>query len=235
MASGPSGKRSPSQPIAPVWHTGALIVGFVGLGLLVWAAAHAATHVEPREQSSILKPQLYLVAILFEWASVGFVWLGIRKRITIRELVGGRWPNAESVLQDVMLGLGFWALWEVIFRTLDVLLHFGPPLLQTPNVHGVVQNLLEVAFALSCGICEEIVFRGYLQTQISVLSGSVVTGICAQAVVFACCHLDLGLPLAGMTGLMAVLLGLLTTSRRSLRPGMIGHALLDISARLLRI
>ncbi len=34
----------------------------------------------------------------WEWILVGFIWLGIRKRIRLRDLIGGRWANAGRFL-----------------------------------------------------------------------------------------------------------------------------------------
>ncbi len=39
---------------------------------------------------------------------VGFTWLGIRKRISLRALIGGRWATAEEFLLDVLIAAGFW-------------------------------------------------------------------------------------------------------------------------------
>ena len=39
----------------------------------------------------------------WEWILLGFVWLGIRKSATLRELIGGRWESTQDFFLDVRL------------------------------------------------------------------------------------------------------------------------------------
>ena len=37
----------------------------------------------------------YLWTMAWEWVLAGFVYLGVRKRMKLRDLIGGRWANAR--------------------------------------------------------------------------------------------------------------------------------------------
>jgi hypothetical protein len=50
----------------------------------------------------------YLWTMSWEWILAGFVWLGIRKRIRLRELIGGRWATWEDFFLDVVYAGVFW-------------------------------------------------------------------------------------------------------------------------------
>jgi hypothetical protein len=46
--------------------------------------------------------------------------------------------------------------------------------------------------AITAGICEEIVYRGYLQRQLSAFTGSLPIAVCLQAAIFGAAHLYQG-------------------------------------------
>jgi uncharacterized protein len=86
--------------------------------------------------------------------------------------------------------------------------------------------------SLSAGICEEAVFRGYLQRQIIAWTGRVEAGVCVTAAVFGAGHMYQGMKAAIMIGFYGLLLGLLAQWRSSIRPGIIAHTLQDSVAGL---
>src|SRR5580658_7966188 len=86
------------------------------------------------------------------------------------------------------------------------------------------EMVLFLILSVSAGICEELVFRGYLQQQFARMGGSVWAGVVLSALVFGGAH--------GYEGVAGVLLicaygamfGVLALWRRGLRTGMIAHA-----------
>jgi uncharacterized protein len=96
-----------------------------------------------------------------------------------------------------------------------------------------------ILLSVTAGICEETVFRGYLQRQFMALTKSVPIGILLSAVAFGAAHSYQGLAGAARIGLQGALLGILANWRKSVRPGMIAHAWGDAFAgalaRLLKI
>jgi hypothetical protein len=81
---------------------------------------------------------------------------------------------------------------------------------------------------VTAGICEEIIFRGYLQRQFSVFFRSAAAGVMLQGVIFGASHGCQGPKFMVIIVVYGVLFGLLAQSRRSLRPGMFGHFLQDL-------
>ena len=84
-----------------------------------------------------------------------------------------------------------------------------------------------MAVSLTAGFCEELIYRGYLQRQFTALTHSVAGGIVLQAIAFALSHGYQGWRFVLLIAVLAAMLGLLANWRRSLRPGMIAHALQD--------
>lgn len=151
------------------------------------------------------------------------------------ELIAGGWPNFKSVLTDILLGGGLWAVWTGISRVENLILGRNPASDAIAYPAGALEIILALGVALSAGICEEIVFRGYLQRQFRALSGSAMIAVLMQAAVFGVVHVYQGVRLASVVVLYGILFGVLALWRRSLRPGIIAHSWSDIAARLLHI
>ncbi len=81
--------------------------------------------------------------------------------------------------------------------------------------------------ALTAGIGEEILFRGYLQRQFAALTRSTATGLVLQGVAFGAAHGYQGKKYMCVIAVYGCLFGLLAYWRRSLRPGMMAHFLQD--------
>ena len=59
----------------------------------------------------------------WEWLLVGFTWLGIRKRRSLRDLIGGRWASLEDFTFDVMIAAGFWVVSTLVLGAAGKLMH----------------------------------------------------------------------------------------------------------------
>jgi hypothetical protein len=81
--------------------------------------------------------------------------------------------------------------------------------------------------ALTGGICEEALFRGYLQRQLIAFTGSVPVGLILSAIVFGAGHAYQGVRSAALIAIYGLMFGLLAEWRKSVRPGMIAHAWQD--------
>ena len=93
--------------------------------------------------------------------------------------------------------------------------------------HGAIEIALWIALALSAGFCEEFVFRGYLQRQLTAFTRSAPAGIALSALCFGLGHGYQGPRSAAVITLYGLLFGLLAHFSRTLRPGMIAHAWQD--------
>lgn len=93
-----------------------------------------------------------------------------------------------------------------------------------------LQWLAVVVSAISAGICEEILFRGYLQRPIEQRRGAAIA-ILISSLFFMSLHFTKAWATLAMVLIVfgaGLLLGLLAWSSQSLIPGMIGHILMDI-------
>jgi uncharacterized protein len=93
---------------------------------------------------------------------------------------------------------------------------------------GGVEITLWVALSIMAGICEEAVYRGYLQKQFMALTKNIPAGIVLSALAFGVAHSYQGFARASLISLMGAMSGILAYWRRSVRPGMIAHALQDV-------
>ena len=99
--------------------------------------------------------------------------------------------------------------------------------------HGALESTVWIALSVTAGICEEAMYRGYLQRQLIAFSKSPVVGIVGSAIVFGAGHAYKGGAGAVRIVLFGALFGVLAHWRRSVRPGMIAHAFTDSFAGVL--
>ncbi|HEX8801961.1 MAG TPA: CPBP family intramembrane glutamic endopeptidase [Terriglobales bacterium] len=209
--------------LAPLWHTG--IVLFILLG----ASLGGSRGVHPLGVDKI--PQ-YLWTMSWEWLLTAFVYLGVRKRMKLRELIGGRWANAEDVLIDLVVASAFWLAAILVLGAgaklldLDEAGKFDSMRRQLGFLIPDTTLELVIWFSVSAtaGISEEIIFRGYLQRQFAGITRSMLAGVLISAAIFGAAHGYEGSPRMILIGIYGLMFGLLAWWRKSLRPGMIAHA-----------
>src|SRR5437763_1675732 len=161
---------APPNAVAPWRHTLSLIGFFV-----LMAAAGAVLQYRARPSADLVahRPNvalLYVSLMAGEWGLVYYVWKGgLRPSgITLLQFVGGRWNSARAALLDVVLAFGIWILWHGIWFLWERWLgsgHAASVAHLTP--HGIAESGLWVLLSISAGISEELVFRGYLQRQLT--------------------------------------------------------------------
>jgi membrane protease YdiL (CAAX protease family) len=221
--------RSSGPGIAPPWHTAIVLFVLLGVSLL-------GAHIDLRGVFGMRgRLPSYLFVIVFEWATVAFIVWGLHRRdIRLSDVIGGRWTRGLYVLRDVGLGIAFILIFGGAVQVLTHVLNVAPPprmlemLPQTP-----IELIAWVFLSLTGGFCEEVIFRGYLQRQLSALTHSVMIGIVLQALVFGMAHGYQGWKLMSLIALYGACFGVLAHWRRSLRPGIIGHALQDTAGGFL--
>jgi len=224
--------------LAPWWHT----VILTALLLLVSLNGTRGKH--PLAEARGSKLPEYVATIVWEWTLVGFVWFGIRKRIRLRELVGGRWATWEDFFLDVVYAAAFWVCALFVLGGAAHLMHLD----QGGRMEAMRKSLgflapgtrLELAVwfctSATAGFCEEIIFRGYLQRQFAAMGNSMLIGLLASALVFGASHGYEGISRMVLIAIYGLMFGLLAWWRKSLRPGMIAHAWHDsLSGAILRM
>jgi len=220
-------------PIAPLWHTLliiALILGNSFLGSSKLGAVHG----------SVSRIVLYGGTFVTQLVLILLVWFGIHLRgVRMRDLIGGRWKTVESFLLDVVLAIAFLVVADallvgvrVAIGTLDLhnlakqkeetLRMLGPI-----APHTYLEAGLWVLLSVFAGLFEEIIFRGYLQRQLGALGQNAVLGIIASAIIFGLAHGYQGVRMMVVIAVFGAFFGLLAHFRKSLRPGMMAHAMQD--------
>ena len=90
-----------------------------------------------------------------------------------------------------------------------------------------LQLLLGLLVCCTAGVVEETMFRGYLQRQFGAWTQRAWFGLLASAVVFGLAHGYEGPATMFVITAFGVMFGLVAIWRRSLRPGMMTHAMFD--------
>jgi membrane protease YdiL (CAAX protease family) len=215
--------RLNSRLIAPRWHT--LVVLLIVLGFSALAAV--GTHL--RSVNPSVQPQRLVVNYTFglavEWLTVAFVLYGVRLcNVSFRALIGGRWNNWMAVLRDLGIAALIFLASNLALAILVHFLQFDPgKSIRGLLPRGGAEVALYLLLALTAGFCEEIIFRGYLQRQLTVMLGSPAAAIVGQGILFALFHGNQGWKFAVIIATYGWFLGALAYWRRSVRPGMIAH------------
>jgi uncharacterized protein len=224
--------RPELQPVASMRH----FLGLLFIGACVVAFGFYAQHSSPggapggQLASHALAIRIYLFAISLDWALFYYCWAGVHRRGgSLWSLAGGRWNSWRSVAIDLAIALPFWLIWEGAAYGVSQLL--GPS--SAKAVDSLLpQSLLEIivwiATCATAGICEEMVFRGYLQRQLHAFTGSLATAIIAQSVIFGLFHAYQGWKHVTVICVLGVLYGALAAWRKNLRVNIISHAWTDV-------
>jgi uncharacterized protein len=229
LSAASSSMSSYSSSIAPAWHSVIVLLVMLSVSLL------GASVRSPAIFSNHGRVPNYLLVMVIEWSTVAFIWWGVRRRgLGLSDLIGGSWARRADVLRDLAIGIAFIIVFGGAVQVLTSLLKAAPPqalsamMPQTP-----LEMILWVPLSVTGGFCEEVIFRGYLQRQFAVLTHSLAGGIALQAIVFGLSHGYQGWRLMSVIVVYGACFGWLAYWRRSLRPGILGHALQDTVAGLL--
>ena len=215
----PEIESAPVKAVAPGWHTASLIAFFVliaaGGAALQRGARSRADLVEHRPNVALL----YLSLLAGEWGLVYYVWKGLRRTgVTLAEFVGGRWASARAVFLDTILAFGIWVLWKGILFTWVRWLGPGHAASISPLVpHGIAEAVLWVLLSVSAGISEELVFRGYLQRQLTAFTGRTSLALLLQVAVFGIAHGYQGVQACLVIAIYGVIFTLLALWWKSLK------------------
>lgn len=220
----PSATSQEFKPVAPLWH---LLCVFLLLAAWVALSLHPSHHL-----FGTLPPRVagYLLVLIIEWFIFGFIWLGLRVQgVPFSSLFGEMSPNIRKILRDVGLALLFLVVANVVLSLLSALLHVSNhnAALQALLPHTALEIAIYLLVALTAGICEETIFRGYLQRQFTAYTNSALIGALIQGILFGLAHAYQGWKMIVVIAVYGCLFGALAVWRRSLRPGIIAHFLQD--------
>jgi membrane protease YdiL (CAAX protease family) len=169
-----------------------------------------------------------IVLTVFLWTIFLISLAGIRRRGTIpwRQIIGTEWRGPITIALHLGVAVLVFGVMVLIGNISNTVL--GPFQHDSRAFHAMVaqtpvEALAFLVLALSAGIVEEFVFRGYIQRQFQTLFGNTALASVAQIAIFTYGHLYQGWLRLIPVVLIALVLTLTALWRRSLIPGMIAH------------
>jgi membrane protease YdiL (CAAX protease family) len=213
------------KTLAPWWHTIVLIAILLGMSAL------GSLHSQKAGLGKHHVPQ-YVLTMGFEWALVGFCWIGLRiRRVPLKSLIG---DTQRGFGVDLGIAAVFWVMSMAVLSLAAIalkLLHVGAA--PTKEIAALApdspwQIALWVLLCVTAGVCEELIFRGYLLQQFASIRGQIWVGVLLSSLLFGASHGYEGLATMLVIALYGAMFCLLAVKIRSLRPGMIAHTWHDL-------
>ena len=99
--------------------------------------------------------------------------------------------------------------------------------------HTALARAAWVVVSVSVGLSEEVVYRGYLQSQLAAFTGRPRAAWALQALLFGLAHAEQGASAMARLAVYGLALGALARWRRSLLPGILCHVWTDLASGLL--
>jgi len=246
------------MPIAPAWHTVMLV-----LAIIVVSALGFMRHTGPHGAVVVDRLHTYGTTAILELVLIGWVALGLKLRgVRLRSLFGKVSIDLKAIFVDFGIAIVFWVLSMMALATVAMMWisveswithkpipvqtdKSGKPVMPTPAddraAKAVVQlapeNGKEVAawlmLCMLVGVAEELVFRGYLQTQFTAWAkGAAAAGVVFSALIFGAAHGYEGARAMFMLTVFGAFFSLLALFRRNLRAGIFAHSWHDAVAGL---
>jgi uncharacterized protein len=227
------GRGNPGELLASRRHT--LIFLLIWLAVTVSGVLSAELNSSPAKAhgpNDMMPFYLFLIGMQALW--VRFVYKGMQKHArSILEFFGRPWFTPAQLAKDIGYAALAFAMIHVCCALIGDLSHRDPQQTnalfpQLPS--GALAITVWICVSLAAGICEEIVFRGYLQRQFAAMTGRPIVAILAQAILFGIGHAYEGPGAVASIVVIGVILGALATWRGNIRAGILVHVALDVLA-----
>jgi uncharacterized protein len=250
----PEASRGP-RGIAPVWHTVLMI-----LAILAVSALGVHRHVGAHGTVTVNRLYTYATTAGLELVLIGWVALGMKLRgVRLGSLFGKLSTSFRSIVLDFGIAILFWIgsmmalatitmMWisiEALITHKPIPIQAGktgqPTIPQDQAAKAVVQlaptNGREIAgwllLCLLVGVAEELVFRGYFQSQfIAWAHGSAAAGVVFSALMFGAAHGYEGVRAMFLLSVFGAFFSGLALFRKNLRAGIFAHSWHDAVAGL---
>jgi uncharacterized protein len=216
----------------------AIILLFLGL-IVPWLGRRRIQHlIEIPATSKLDRLTLYASTIAFQWLAVGVIlWRSVEHNITRIQLGVGIPGPALTITISVILSAVLFANQILSIKRLasqprkssGILAHLV--LKVFPQDSG--ERLAFFALVVTVAICEELIYRGFVQFLFQDMAGSVLVGVLLSAIMFALAHFYQGR--RGLASTFAV--GLIFAGARawtnSLLPSVTAHFVTDVTVGFL--
>jgi membrane protease YdiL (CAAX protease family) len=221
-----------AQPVASTRHSLVFLAIVAGVILAGFAAQNRQVSGGGLVESHVHVIPIYLSVTILNWLLALWVWKGIRAHGgSVRALIGGRWGSRRELLRDLGIAALFWgAFFAVAWGMGGLLGHGSEKSVDVLLPRTALEVVVWIATSVSAGFCEELVFRGYVQSQALALSQSATVAVAAQGLVFGMMHAYQGWRAVVSISVLGMMFGGLAAWRRTLRIGMVAHAWQDVWA-----
>jgi membrane protease YdiL (CAAX protease family) len=171
----------------------------------------------------------YVSVVVLQLLLLRYVAVGIRKNgRSLRDLLGNVSTTPRRWVTDLLLASGFLGASLVLSPLLGAALGIREDVARVIGPSGLAQTAAWILVCLAAGAGEEISFRGYLQGQFARMTSSMPAAVLLQAAVFSVAHSYQGWRPALLAGAYGLGFGALAAARKSLRPGILAHTLVDV-------
>lgn len=217
-----------TQTFPSSWRS---VIIFTAVLAVIAIAANSATHA-----TEVNRMRVYFSAMAAEWGAIYYIWHVCRSRgSSLQVLIGGTW-STRAVAIDVLIAAAFWIVVRLALLGVHSLLNDTAANVTNQLLpRTMIESIVWIFVSITAGICEELMFRGFLQRQILTLTGSAILAVTAQAIIFGATHAYQGWRSVVAIIVYGLLAGILAHWRRNLRPGIVAHAWQDIAGGLLRL
>lgn len=218
-----------------------LLIGFSILGEIIVATVVQTMETvrapdQVLDRSTLVKKCVIPSLVLRGIISVCIIWLLLRYRRQSAASVGvarrGFWMN-------VLIGAGATGVvYAIILPASVAAAMFWPEMMNEmeKNARGLMEILPRLSplpsmgVAMTIGIYEELIFRGFLMTRLRLITGSWALSVVLSTAIFVSLHAADQVPIALMLiGLLSIVFSLVTVWRKSIIPAIVGHFLFDWS------
>ena len=226
-------------PIAPAWHTAALvalIVVVAATGALLGhrAASAPAASADPASWARLLA--IYLPLLAVQAFLLVYVCRIGRPRSALGALLGRRWTSWSRALSDLSIALSTWAFIQLCERGWSRAIGATSSAAVVAMLpRSLAERIAWVLVSLCVGFTEEVVYRGYLQTQLTAFTRRAPLAVLIQAVLFGVAHGEQGPGAVVRLTVYGLAFGVIARARRSLLPGIVGHVWTNVASGLLRL
>jgi membrane protease YdiL (CAAX protease family) len=223
---------STEKPIASSRH----LAIFAAICVAILAAGVSA---QLRGRGSSLDPghrgvvSLYVSTMAAEWFLLFFAWRGARARGNDLFAFVGRPKSFAGAATDLALGVlvaGCILLVESLVH--QIIPHGNAKSIDQLLPRGPIEISLWFGVSITAGIVEELVFRGYLLSQLAARFHNVPLALVAQGLWFGGMHAYEGLQSVISICAIGITFGIIAVWRKQLRSNIVGHSLVDIVAGL---
>ncbi len=212
-----------------------VFLAVAGLALRAWFGMRTLRSLAP-ERLAAMRPRLWARAIATQWALVLAVaaWWSFQRRAWdgLGLAAGSVWGFGGVMLGLAVMGIALVAQRRAIATSADVRARLRTRL---ANVAAILPGRREewpgfVSLAVTAGICEELLFRGFVTWWLLCYVPVFWVAITAQGVLFGLAHAYQGPRGMFMAGAIGLFLGGIVWVTGSVWAAMILHALMDLHA-----